>query len=398
MQAMGDLTNDELLAQLAAHVGSGHVWQARLIAYLAEVEERRLHLEAACSSMFDFCVHRLDMSDGEAHRRLIAARLVRRFPSVLGYLERGDVHLCGLALLRDHLTDDNHEELLHAASGKTVRAVQEMLAARAPKPDVPSRIEPLAPQADLPIPAPATQAAETSEPRPRVEPLSASRYRVELTVSGEVKEKLEVIKDLMRHRNPTGDLEVIVEQALDLLLAKLEKERLGKGARPRKRKPPVATEQTKQAEATPAVDDMSRHVPQDVRREVFERDGMQCTYVDAHGRRCACRAFLELDHVIPFARGGKPTVDNLRVRCRPHNLWYAEQTFGRDHIEEQIHLRRRKCEGLEATPFAIAARGLKNLGFRDADVRRVLAALEANLDGASAPVETIVREALVLLT
>jgi Holliday junction resolvasome RuvABC DNA-binding subunit len=48
--------------------------------------------------------------------------------------------------------------------------------------------------------------------------------------------------------------------------------------------------------------------------------------------------------------------------------------------------------------FETAARGLKNLGFRDADVRRVLAALEERLDGTPAKVETIVREALVLLT
>ena len=69
MHDMGDRSNDELLAQLAAHLGSGHVWPAGLVAYLAEVEERGLHLEVACSSMFDFFVHRLAMSDGEAHRR-----------------------------------------------------------------------------------------------------------------------------------------------------------------------------------------------------------------------------------------------------------------------------------------------------------------------------------------
>ena len=397
MHTVGDLSNDELLARLEAHVGNGHAWQADLIAYLAEVEERRLHLEVACSSMFDFCVHRLGMSDGEAHRRLIASRLVRAFPRVLGYLERGDVHLCALALLRDHLNEENHEELLRAATGKTVRAVQEMLAARCPKPDVPPRIEPLAPQGELPIAAPTAERPDASKPRPRVEPLSASRYRVELTVSEEVKEKLERIKDLMRHRNPSGDLEMIVEQALDLLLVKLEKERLGKVSRPRKAKAPATTEQTETAEAAPAFDDPSRYVPQEVRRAVFERDGERCTYVDARGRRCSCRGLLELDHVIPFARGGKPTLENLRVRCRAHNRWYAEQQFGRAHVEEQIHLRQRKCEGVATTSFETAARGLKNLGFRDAEVRRVLAELAEKLEASTARVETVIREALVLL-
>ena len=36
----------------------------------------------------------------------------------------------------------------------------------------------------------------------------------------------------MRHRNPTGDYAVIFEAALDLLLEKLETDRLGKTSRP----------------------------------------------------------------------------------------------------------------------------------------------------------------------
>jgi hypothetical protein len=59
---------------------------------------------------------------------------------------------------------------------------------------------------------------------------------VELTVSSEVRAKLERVKNLMLHRNPTGDLERIFETALDLLVMKLEKERLGKTTRPRREK------------------------------------------------------------------------------------------------------------------------------------------------------------------
>jgi hypothetical protein len=39
---------------------------AQLLRYLSEVEERRLHLLAACSSMFEFCAKRPGMSEGEA--------------------------------------------------------------------------------------------------------------------------------------------------------------------------------------------------------------------------------------------------------------------------------------------------------------------------------------------
>ena len=242
MAKLGDMSDEELLARLRGHVGKGNVWHAELIAYLVEVEERRLDRVHACSSMWDFCTRKLGMSEGEAHRRIAAARAVRRFPQVLGFIERGEIRLCALYALRKHLTSDNVDELLREASGKSTREVEKMVAARFPRPDVPTCVEPVAPRALLspvsPIVATHTDAAPTWSlslaaspapgPRPRVEPLSATRYRVELAVSAGTKDKIDRIKDLMRHRNPTGDLEIILEASLALLLVQLEKERLGR--------------------------------------------------------------------------------------------------------------------------------------------------------------------------
>ena len=59
MNELGNLSNEELLARLRAHVGNGHAWQAGLIAYLAEVDARRLDREYACTSMWDFCIRKL---------------------------------------------------------------------------------------------------------------------------------------------------------------------------------------------------------------------------------------------------------------------------------------------------------------------------------------------------
>ncbi len=261
MHKLGDLTNDELLARLSAHVGKGHIWQARLLEYLGEVEARRLDREYAYSSMWDFCIRRFGMSEGEAHRRIAVARVVREFPRALVLLERGKVHLSAVYALRDHLTHENHDELLHGAIGKTTHEVHARIAARFPRPDVASCIEPVAPQAELPVmllDASGGSAASSAdslgaEMRPKIEPLSATRYRFELTVSAEIKAKLERIKDLMRHRNPAGDLEIVLDASLDLLLAKLERERLGKVARPRR---------VKHADAnTPAAEHRATHAP-----------------------------------------------------------------------------------------------------------------------------------------
>jgi hypothetical protein len=328
-----DLSNDELLAGVHTLARQGRVVLARLLVYLGEVEERRLDLRSAYSSLFDFCLRRLGLSDDEACRRVAAARLVRRFPAALGMLERGEIHLTGLLMLRDHLTPERGEELLRAACGKSKRELQHLLAQLLPRPDVPSRIQVLSvdgkdaadvsssPQSMGRLPAPPrSSSTELLFPPSRIEPLAPARYRVEFTAGAELKLKIERAADLMRHTHPSGDLSVLVERAIDLLLAKLEKQRVGKVARPR----PPSSRSTRPG-----------YVPRAVRRAVFERDGERCTFVDASGRRCESRTLLELDHGVPRARGGPDDAGNLSVKCRAHNLLSAEDHFGREHVEQK---------------------------------------------------------------
>jgi 5-methylcytosine-specific restriction endonuclease McrA len=52
-------------------------------------------------------------------------------------------------------------------------------------------------------------------------------------MSRELTEKLERARDLMSHANPSGDLGLVLERALDLLLEKLEKQRFARTKQPR---------------------------------------------------------------------------------------------------------------------------------------------------------------------
>ena len=85
------LSDEALVSQIASLCLEGRRLVARLIVHLIEVEDRALDKKSACSSMWAFCTERLHMSEGETSRRLNAAKLVRRFPSVLGRLERGEI-------------------------------------------------------------------------------------------------------------------------------------------------------------------------------------------------------------------------------------------------------------------------------------------------------------------
>jgi hypothetical protein len=230
--------------------------------------------------------------------------------------------------------------------------VEELVARLAPKPDVPSSIRKMPDQRTLPpVAAGAGPVRPPREPkRPQVEPLSPARYRVELTVDQATRDRLEYARSLMRHRNPTGDLEVVVAQALEALVEKLEKERHGKTERPR----------ASRGSADPG------HVTQAARREVVARDGAQCSFVSADGERCSSGDFLEIDHLEPRALGGTGEPSNLRVLCRAHNRYAAEQAFGREHVEKQIHFHRWQSESKPASRDVLE-RALVGMGFRRAE-------------------------------
>jgi hypothetical protein len=145
----------------------------------------------------------------------------------------------------------------------------------------------------------------------------------------------------MRHSNPSGELSVVVERALDVLLAKLEKQRLAKVA--------CARPGPLRRSMRPG------YVPRSVRREVFERDGARCTFVDASGRRCESRTWLELDHRVPRALRGADDASNLSVRCRAHNRLSAEEQFGREHMDRKAGKRR---VGGDTAGEAVGEKGL----------------------------------------
>ena len=365
---LSHLSDRELVSNTEALIGSQRELTARLVGHLAEIEERRLHLEAGFSSMFEFCIKKLRMSEGEAFRRINGARLSQRFPGVHSQLASGALNLSSLELLRSRLTEENHAELLAAASGKSKRDVEAILAERFPRSEVPSSI------------------------RQHIEPLSKSRFRVAFTGSEELVAKLERCRDLMSHANPSRDLAVVVERALDLLLADLEKRRL---ARTKRQRPASAGFVDAGSVCTARSIHAAKggRITNAVRRRVFERDGLRCTFVSADGRRCEASALLELDHVEPKGFGGGNDVANLRVLCRAHNQLAAETLYGRGRIERCRHFRQQKRtrttenqtrpqgefveqHAFEAETSVKVLLALKGLGFPDARARQAIAAAE----------------------
>jgi hypothetical protein len=272
------LSDRELLDITARAASDQRSAVVELLILLGEIDARRLYLPEGCSSLFTYCIQVLRFSEHEAYHRIEAARAARTFPVILDRLREGALTVTSVTILRPHLTGDNADALITAALHKSKREVEQQMASLAPKPDakaVVRRLPDAKPGAESAVGVsvqPTTtggvgtnEAAPPVQPRPLSMPLSSDRYLLRVTLSADAHAKLKRAQDLMRHSDPGGDPAAIVEKALDLLVADLERRRLAHVTKPR-----PAT--SNKGSANPAL----RHVPAAVRREVWARDGGRC--------------------------------------------------------------------------------------------------------------------------
>jgi hypothetical protein len=306
------LTDAALLARLRELAASERGTVADFVACLAEADGRaEVILGEGYPSLFEFCVRDLKLAESTAYHRLKAAKLVRLRPEILGLLAKGSVTLSNLCVIAPRL--EEHPALLERIVGKRKREVEELMASFGDPRPIPDRIRPLAPA--VPVKAePALfsclsggddrpASPETgSGPEPRTEFLFVAGPRF----AGAV----ERLRALLWHKYPDGRLEDLLYEAANDFLSRREPAREPRRSGPRR---------------APIKD--SRRIPAAVRRAIWRRDAGRCAFLGAAGRCGECRG-LEIDHVVPWALGGRSGPDNLRLLCRAHNQSEAARLLG----------------------------------------------------------------------
>jgi len=284
------LADDELMAGLSSVVGRRNQITAEFLAYLAEPDERQPFLALGFASLFEYCVEKLGLCESTAGRHIAAARVCRNHPEVFALVASGALHASALSLLRKHLTPENAAELFERCAHQSARKVEELLAARFPKPDVrelvrrltrfaipggvpadarpspdverasekvptePPPREPSVPLQQASVESrsrePAIALATAEAPKPgRLEPLSAARYGVHFTADGEFRELLERVRGLAGHRLPNGDLMTLLKRGLEAYERELTKERFALGRKPRRSRGVAAASSARSAPA-----------------------------------------------------------------------------------------------------------------------------------------------------
>ena len=341
------LDSRTLARRLGELAGDERKVQVEFLIHLEEFDRRRAYLDLGFGSLWTYCLEALHLREGSAGRRIRAMKELRRFPRLAGALRDGRLCLTTLALLGQVLTEENAEELVARAAFKTAAEVDHLVASLRPRPvpreglrqlpsaepggtagedsstDAPS-LEAPRPPVSSPVQEPAAPALALDAPRPRtaeMRAVSEGQWSLRVTVDRALRDDLETLAALLSHKVRKSDLAAVLHEAIR---CGLEKHGKRKGAvKPARKAAPRATPPKNPATITA-----------EVRRQVWERDQGRCAWTSPDGKRCNSRWQVEVDHVDAAARGGKATLDRLRLLCRLHNHLHAEEVYGREHMRK----------------------------------------------------------------
>jgi 5-methylcytosine-specific restriction enzyme A len=160
-------------------------------------------------------------------------------------------------------------------------------------------------------------------PKVRERVITEDHTEIKFVINKELKEKLEKIRALAGPKGATMDFGELIAFMAQISLQSLENKKFGKS----KLKVLSAKDSTAPApELKPTKN--PRYIPRPIWRFVMQRDKYQCV-------NCGCKRNLNIDHIIPLARGGKTEPKNLRVLCFNCNQRAGMKAFGVDFMERK---------------------------------------------------------------
>jgi len=358
------LSNSEFLHRLETLVLKEKLTTLKILQYLIEMDRHRLYEQMGYGSLFDYCIRQLGYSESGANRRIKAARCIRDFPDVYEMLVKNELDLCKVSLISRTITEENKSKLLSEIQNRSYRQIEAILARYNPRYLLRDRIRPAY------IKKPAEELAAISKFDTNAELKSdkkftanvggkklaschvlgeqkqilEKKFKLEFAVSPEVMSKIEQVKALLSTKFSKG---IEFEQLFDILLSEYldrhspEQKNKRRQERAAKKKQSdskiVASRKKSQQPAAPVYKIRSRHIPAAVQDAVYARDRGRCSYIGPSSVKCNSTWNLQINHIEPFAKGGGPVLNNLRLLCAKHNQLEAERIYGRDFINKKIN-------------------------------------------------------------
>lgn len=286
-QKIKKLTDRELLKSTKNLVTKEQKLLSILIFHLREIEDRKLYSDLKYPSLYEYCIYELKYSEAQAYRRISAMRLTKEVPILSKKISDGSISLTNINLvssfLRDNKTStEDKKQLIELASNKTKRECEQELTKLRLAKGIPEKPR-----------------------RTIIKPDTSQTVRVNVSLKHDTVTKIHKIKSYYAHKK----LEIpdVIDKMADAMIVQYDK-----NIQPKRR--PRVTE--------PA----GRFIPKNLKAKVIRRDNGVC-------QLCGSIYALEIDHIVPYAKGGKTELSNLRLLCRNCNLRAGIKEFGKEKMK-----------------------------------------------------------------
>lgn len=286
---------------------------------IAEVDRRRLYLEKAYPSLFEYLTQVYGYSAAAAQRRISAARLLREIPEVAAKIEEGKLNLSQIALITQNIQRAEKEfrtkmdatdklELLEKIESRSFAETQQILAK------------------ELKVEGAATE---------RTQHHGDGSVTLTMTLTKEEYHDWCRVGELVSHSIPTRrHAELAIYLAKKEISRRIEIKRAspqGKRSRNPRQIAPSLRKRLLGGGPTPFSDRKRFPIPGP--RNENEASNLKstsesevassprgCVYTDpTTGKRCGSRHLLQIDHIRPVHAGGGNEAENLRALCSAHN-------------------------------------------------------------------------------
>ena len=274
------LSDKELHAQMIRLRRYERDVMMELLEHLQEVYDRRLFADFGYSSLIKYLVKELGYSESAAFRRYQTLKLTREIPRAKEMLEKGELNLTSASMIQGGLKSiEDRRDILDKAVLKTTAETQALIIER--NPDIKKK--------DI------------------INPIDGNESRVHITLSKDTLEKMGELKALKKIYNTDEIINYALEIALSGHKKKYEKVRKQKS---------VAT----------------TIVPSSTVKKLRLRAGDRCEY-----EGCREKHNLEIEHIVPRAKGGGHNLENLKLYCRAHNQRAAIKEFGQKKMNQYLN-------------------------------------------------------------
>jgi 5-methylcytosine-specific restriction endonuclease McrA len=277
------LSDEEALKGTEDIVAREREITAEVIAWLREVEDRKLYCDKGCGSLFLYCVKVLKYSEPSAQRRTDAVKLSREVPGICEKVKSGELSLTVVSqahvfFRKEAIGLAEKKEIIENLSHKSCRASERELLKHSSQPEI-----------HIPD---------------RVKPVSQTHSQIHFVASDEQIALFEKARGLLANANPEMSWADLFQKITEIALKKID---------PLQRTVPPARK----------LQDPNMRTPNTgLKFEIFKKADGKC-------QNCGSSYRLNYDHIESWALGGETTAQNMRLYCRNCNERHRIRVFGK---------------------------------------------------------------------